>query len=405
MLRQLRKYNNYGLGRAFVLVAALLLILVSHSCRNPGEFTVTSRTELERFMSTGEDIRDLFEFDIYARDTFSLDSGAATFRFARIASKVQGNNFIPTDTSGPDTNAFGIGPFIIASRLDRYDGTFLQLSNPSGPGFESRYRTSLLRRALFMKLGSDADRFFGWELVGLDLGLPLNRISNLVTIKEIPARLGFPTVLSNYDIDFDRGELKPFTFLINYKAVKAGDSIDIQTKVGPMTVFARTSTGFRQLSGLHGPTDPPNVFHYGFRVPPSDPQNRFYHLITFQQGPETAIDSTIYRRFVVATNVVPLIPPDTQITTKEIIPDTTVDSMFDFVDTCNGGTLSIDTLQVDPCTIKEFDGFVDTTINFTFIFDTTVITTTIDTTFDSVLAPATSLVDAKLWVFPYSVVK
>ncbi len=400
MLRELRKHSDKGLMRALVLSVALLMALLSHSCRNPGAFTVTGRTEIQRFMAQNEDIGELFDFDVYATDTFTLDSGAATFRVARITEKAMGDVGISVSKSSL-TNSFGTAPLAIATRTDSYQGTFGQRSSLTGSEIETPYDTRLRRRALFMKLGTDDDRFFGWEFIGFDLGKPLSSISELVTITQIPRQIGFPTVLSEQAQEADlSGEYRFFTFFFHIKSVKAGDSIDIQTKRGPMTIFARTNTGHRQLSGRHIPSEPPGVFHYGYRIPPADPQNRFYHLITFQRGPEVVIDSTVYNRFITALIEKPLIPPDTQLTNIPVM-DTTIDSLFLFIDTCVDTFLN-DTTALDSCGIREFD-VLDTVVNISFVVDTTIITTTTDTIFDSVLAPDTSTRLEDLWVFPYSV--
>ncbi len=385
-----------------LISGALGGFVLVHGCTQPNNSQSDDRSELGRFMELSQDIDELFEQEIYASDTFVLDSGDLAFRVARIDSReVSSYRIFPRN--GVITTSFGQAPVATVGRDDDFFGSFTQRNGPTGRQIDTIYDARLSREVLFLKLGSDADPFLGWELIGIDLGKPLGSISEFVTIRKIPARLGFPTVLSNQSqetglpIDF-----RNFTFIFDIKSVDAGDSIDIQTKRGPMTIFANTNVGFRQLSGKRTSSGSTNNFAYGFRTPPADPQNKFYHLITFQIGPEEAIDSTDYNVFVAFIKKTPIIPPDTTIVFV-LVPDTLFDTTFILYDTC-ADSLILDTFYLDVCIEKELFS-VDTLLTgSTVVPDTTIVDTLFETIYDSVLLPPdTLLVLEDLWVFPYSV--
>ncbi len=400
MFRFLKRFSDSSsnvsrgaLRRFSALLVVLLFVTGLHSCRNPGDIVINSRTEIERFMSVNQDIRELFDPVIYAQDTFVLDSGDATFRVARIDTTILRDVRV-TDDRTVVTTASGKGRLATASQTVRYSGTFTQRNSPFGAEITNFYDAEIVREALFQKLGTNDDPFLGWELIGLKLGKSLAFISQVVTITQFPLVGRFPKVIS--DVPQGVG-LAPdgFTYFFHLQSVSAGDSIDIITKQGPMTVFARTNIGYRQLSGR---PEAGGAYHYGFRTPPADPQNRFFHLLTFQKGPVVAIDSTSYNLFVSGVNVT---PPDTQIGQFTII-DTILDSSFIYRDTCADTSIT-DTMLLDTCSSSQLvsiDSIPDTTI----FRDTTITPAIFDTIYDSTLAPPdTGVVFEDLWAFPYSV--
>ena len=319
--------SRSALRRLSAVTVVALFIVGLHSCRNPGDITINSRTEIERFMTVSQDIREMFDPVIYAKDTFALDSGDATFRVARVDTTIQQNVRV-TDEKTVVTTASGKGRLATASQTVRYSGTFTQRNSPAGLEMTNFYDAEIVREALFQELGTEDDPFLGWELIGLKLGKSLAAISQIVTITQFPLAGGFPKVISGVPQGVG---LAPggFTYFFELQSVNAGDSIDVITKLGPMTVFARTNTGYRQLTGRPGPS---GTYHYGFRTPPADHQNRFFHLLTFQKGPTVAIDSTTYNKFIdtviIDTTINPplvdtvydstLAPPDTAVVLEDL---------------------------------------------------------------------------------------
>jgi hypothetical protein len=403
MLRYLQNHNDRGLARLITLVVVLGALSAIHGCEQPTDAPINNQSEIDRFMELSPDIQELFEFNVYERDTFVLDSGDATFRVAKIDDKRQYSKGV-SPGENPIITSIGTARYAIARRVDRYDGKFTQQNSPGSNQTESIYQAELERQALFLKLGSVNDPFLGWEFVGFDLGKPLSNVSEFVTIKRFPLQQGFPTIMSDFQQETGLPpDKRNFTFLFNIEAVKGGDSIDIRTKRGPMTIFARTNVGFRQIFGRHNVSDPANVFHYGYRTPPADPQNQLYHLLTFQLGPEETIDSTQYQSIIAAIDTTLLIPPDTQIVPRSV-PDTLFVQNEVVLDTC-GDSFVVDTTVFDICFVIENDG-VDTILTSKVVFETVITTQLFDTLYDSILLPPdTSEVQEDLWVFPYRVIR
>ncbi|MCH9032654.1 MAG: hypothetical protein IIB00_10410, partial [candidate division Zixibacteria bacterium] len=147
------------------------------------------------------------------------------------------------------------------------------------------------------------------------------------------------------------------------------DSVEIETR-GLFSISANTTTGFRTLTATKISS---TQFRYGFIVPLSDPQQRFFFLITFQEAPFLFIDSL--------KTVVSLVSIDTS---PRILPDTTIDSF------CQ----ERDPLQDTVCVRWSPP---DTSID-SLIFDTTLDTSIVprvpqDTVFEA----------GESWTFPYSV--
>lgn len=388
-----------GIKRAlsvFVLAALFSPFLFGGSCQNPSDEIFTDQTEITRFMENNLDAQEFFERDLFSADSFLLDSSLNEFRRLLMAGVERTDFRVAVASRRVDIDNFGSIFLASADMADMFSGELTQLIAGLGAPLNRSWLGELNRRALFFKLQGGSAPYLGWEFVGYDLGRPLYTLfADGVTITVNPASGGLPRIISDKDREVLPNGYEDFTLLVSLDALSGNDEVIIRSSRKKYSVFARTSTGFRQLETVSLGA---NVYSYSYRIPPADPSGRFFHLITFLDGPRLFVDSN-FNYFLETLRTDPRIPPDTTIDTTAFFFDTLINTLDTFL-TIDTTVTPHDTLweflELDPDdTIITFDSVQTDTL-----IDSLIIVTQVDSTFRD-----TSHVfdQGELWTFPYSV--
>lgn len=350
------------------VISALAALLFSYSCRNPDGPVVTHSDAILGFMNNDLDAKELFTANIFPADTLLIDSGGDSSKSIVLANS--NRSILTVDIMQEKINTvFGNVFAAKVSFSDKSTGDYVEKPTQSGPIHQIKWKNLLERKALFFRLDGDAAEYLGWDLVGYDMGRPLHNFQPEIKITRNPASIR-SEILTTKTKESDLTATYPdFTYLTHIDILKPNDSVEIETR-GLFSISANTITGFRTLTATEISA---TQFRYGYRVPQSDPQQRFFFLITFQESPFLFIDSLKTVDSIVSIVISPRIPPDT-----------ILDSIC----------LELDTLKKDSCVLWSApDTSIDSLIYDT-ILDTFIIPRVPQ---DTVFEPGES------WTFPYSV--
>lgn len=347
-----------------LIIASLSAILLAYACQSPNTEIFTDESEIVSLMENNLDAREIFDAQVFPSDSVLVDSSSVASRRLSFTEKRRSPLTASVRTRPVEIENFGPTFVAQASVSDKFFGDYLQRLNGQ-PDLSKLWDGILDRKALLFKLKDDNAPYLGWELVGYNTGKPLSLIGADVTIRVFPATGGVPRIISNKPIENLPPDLRDFTLFIHVDPLRSGERVEIETLRQKFSIFARTAQGFRQLE----PTGPVGgKYKYSFIVPAQDP-NRFFHLMTFQSGPEIIIDS-LWNFFLDTVKIDTLDPPET--------------------------TFIIDSIAIDSIAIDSIETlfFVDTIVD-SFNFTTEPDSTFLDTNhiFDF----------GDIWTFPYSV--
>ena len=376
-----------------LVIASLGVFLLAYACEKPNNEIFTDEGEIVSLMENNLDAREIFEAQIFPSDSVLVDSSAVALRRLLFTDKRRFPLSASVQIHPVEIENFGLTFVARASVIDRFFGDYVQQLNGQ-PELFKLWDRIIDREGLLLKLQSDNAAYLGWELVGYNTGRPLALIGVDVKIRVFPANGGTPRIISDKPRENLPPDLLDFTLFIHVDALRSGERVEIETIREKFSVFARTAQGFRQLEpeAISG-----GRFKYTFIVPPPDP-GRFFHLMTFQSGPEITIDS-LWNVFLETLSIDTLDPPVTTIETTIVI------------DSTKGPVYLVDTTFVDSSVdpwIVVVDSFLDreTLIVETLDFRIDII---IDS-FDVTTAPDSTFLDTShifdfgdIWTFPYSV--
>lgn len=355
------KFSKSLVSLALVSLSAILLV---YACQKPNNESFTDESEIVRLMENNLDAREIFETSVFPSDSVLVDSSSSVLRRLSFTEKTRSPVTAFLRPRPVEIENFGLTFVAQASVSDKFFGDYLQKLDGQ-PDLSKLWDDRLDRKALLFKLQDDNAPYLGWELVGYDTGKPLALIGADVTIRVFPTNGGVSRIISNKSRENLPPDLSDFTLLIHVDALRSGERVEIETLRQKLSIFARTAQGFRQLV----PTGPVGGrYKYSFIVPPSD-INRFFHLMTFQSGPEIFIDS-LWNFFLDTVKIDTLDPPET--------------------------TLIIDSIAIDSIAIDSIETlfFVDTIVDsFNFITEP-----------DSTFLDTNHIFNyGDIWTFPYSV--
>jgi hypothetical protein len=409
MTKQAEKILKTPSVRIFALVATLLAGVAFESCRKPDEEFLTYEAILINFMENNIDARELFDDRIYPADSLLILEEDGIHRSLLVESRAhQGYSAdFRSDQLPPVNTFFGLTYWAEVSTSSTYQGGFNQTPALDGGPLDTSWNYTLARGALFYKLDGDAAALKGWEFVGLDVGKALSTVEPDIMIWRNPGTLDAKR-LSNHGqpselLTIELGKFSRYTYRSEIPVVSSGDSIDITSET-VQTVSAHTSTGFRELERTKLPGGP---YHYGFRTPQATPGGRFYHFISFQEGPSVTIDSNQFQVEII--EVVDSLPDSVLYERIRWLFFERQDSIFDLI---ADSFICVDSLPTPPYTcidslnirdsiFSHIDTFqdsslkIDTVINYTdtqFIHDTVSLPPVID-----------NFVTGQAWVYPYGV--
>ncbi|MCH7878822.1 MAG: hypothetical protein IH914_05865 [candidate division Zixibacteria bacterium] len=372
---------------------SLSAVLLAYACEKPNNEVLTDEAEIVSLMENNLDAREIFDAQIFPSDSILVDSSSSELRRLFFTEKRRFPLSASVFVRPFEIENFGLIFVARAIVKDEFLGDYLQKLNGQ-PDLFKLWDGIIDRQALLFKSRDDNALYLGWELVGYNTGKPLALIGSDVKIRVIPASGGVPRIISNKTREVLPQNLEDFTLFTHIDALRSGDRVEIETLRQKFSVFARTAQGFRQL-------EPVNIaggrYKYSFVIPEPD-ANRFFHLMTFQSGPEIIIDS-LWEFFLETLSIVPIIPPDTTI-------DTTLEIDYEVLETFFRYETLFD-CSVSPCLVTRVDTitetrFVDDTIVFEIdtIVDSQIVTTEPDSTF----LDTSHIFDfGEIWTFPYSV--
>lgn len=368
---KMKKVKNEESAKSLLrlaLVSAFVALLFSYSCRNTEAPVFTNSDAILGFINNDLDAKELFTANLFPGGALLIDSGGDSSKSIVIANSIHSVltvNFMPEEIN----TVFGDVFAATVSVKDVSTGDYVEKPNQSGSVHQIKWKSVLERRALFFRLDGDAAEYLGWDLVGYDMGRPLHNFQPGIKITRNPASPRSENLTAKtkeFDLNFTYPD---FTYLTHIDILKPNDSVEIETR-GLFSISANTTTGFRTLTTTQISS---TQFRYGFIVPLSDPQQRFFFLITFQEAPFLSIDSLKTVISLVSIDISPRIPPDTTIDSICLVLDTTQDTVC--------AQWSIPDTSIDS-----------------LIFDTTLDTNIVPRT-----PPDTVFEAGESWTFPYSV--
>ena len=274
-------------ARAYRITVTAGCLCMALSCSKPNDPNIPASQAIRGFINSSRDIAEIFTLAIQPPDTLTLDSVGSFLRRDVLLSAFRQSIAVTIDSVVKRQTSFGLVFTAYATFSDGFSHSLFEAGGASPDSLWRPWSVPYGRRALFYQLEPYASAFQGWRLVGWDLaeGAPYSMLPG-VTITLYPVS-GAARVISNKERVTD-AVYKSYMYTTQMDVLRGGDSVHILTAL-PQNIYARTAQGYRRLGQK---ALSPSGYAYGFRTPAANANERYFHTLSFQNGPRLVIDTT-----------------------------------------------------------------------------------------------------------------